>query len=142
MKKINIFVIATLALIPLLKSCSDDPAMMSPESVNASIQESSWTISKFTEDNRDETTYFAGYSFEFGDNGLVTAVKQTNSFTGTYSSDSDDSTTKLYLDFGNQPPFDELNEDWEVLEKTDNKIRLQHVSGGDGSIDLLEFTKN
>jgi len=48
----------------------------------------------------------------------------------------------MILNFGHQVPFDELNEDWEVISKSDTKINLRHVSGGDGSIDVLEFTKN
>jgi hypothetical protein len=39
-------------------------------------------------------------------------------------------------------PFDELNDDWHIIEETSTKIRLQDVSGGSGGTDLLTFEKN
>src|SRR5690606_32590074 len=36
-------------------------------------------------------------------------------------------------------PFDELDDDWDILEATPQIIRLKHVSGGDGSGDFLTF---
>ncbi|HOE04115.1 MAG TPA: hypothetical protein PLZ52_02775 [Bacteroidales bacterium] len=141
--KIHRFIlIGILAAIPFAYSCTDDSADLTPDNVNNTLQQSGWTVSLFTEDDNDETYHFTGYVFSFADNGVVSAVKQSTTVSGTYSSGTDDSTTKMILNFGNQVPFDELNEDWEVISKSDTKINLRHVSGGDGSIDVLEFTKN
>jgi len=38
-------------------------------------------------------------------------------------------------------PFDELNDDWHILNETSTKIQLEDVSGGSGEIDLLTFEK-
>ena len=38
--------------------------------------------------------------------------------------------------------FESISEDWRVLSSTASKIELKHISGGDGSIDLLTFEKN
>jgi len=46
------------------------------------------------------------------------------------------------LNFGNTIPFNELNDDWEILEESATKIRMQDVSGGSGGTDLLTFEKN
>lgn len=35
-----------------------------------------------------------------------------------------------------------LSDDWDVLERTDTKIRLIDVSGGNGGTDYLTFEKN
>ena len=46
---------------------------------------------------------------------------------------------KLNLDFCQQEPWDDLEDDRDVLSISDSKIDLKDVSGGDGSIDLLTF---
>jgi hypothetical protein len=61
---------------------------------------------------------------------------------GTWSTGSDDSQKKLYLTFNSPPDFNELSDDWHILEETSTKIRLEDVSGGNGGTDLLTFEKN
>ncbi|MBL4664050.1 MAG: hypothetical protein JKY22_10985, partial [Flavobacteriaceae bacterium] len=48
---------------------------------------------------------------------------------------------KLLLDFGIEIPFEEFNDDWDVLSATNTRIELQDVSGGSGEIDTLIFEK-
>ena len=36
----------------------------------------------------------------------------------------------------------DLSDDWDIVERTDTKIRLQDVSGGNGGTDYLTFEKN
>ena len=48
----------------------------------------------------------------------------------------------MNLNFGTSNPFDELEEDWDVLEATDDIIRLKDISGGDGTTDFLTFERN
>jgi len=45
------------------------------------------------------------------------------------------------LDFGTQMPFEEFNDDWDVLSATNTRIELQDVSGGGGGTDTLVFEK-
>ena len=78
----------------------------------------------------------------FSDNGSVSAVASSGSVSGAWSTGSDDSQPKLYLDFGAIAPWDDLNSDWHIIENTDSKIRLEDVSGGNGGTDLLTFEKN
>ncbi|HPG73597.1 MAG TPA: hypothetical protein PLM49_04845 [Bacteroidales bacterium] len=142
MKYYKFILIGLLAFMPLAYSCTNETNSLTPDGLNNTIKNDTWVVSLFKEDNYDETYHFSGYVFSFGDNGVISAVKQSSTIAGTYSSGNDDSKLKLIIDFGNQVPFDELNEDWEVIGSSNTKINLQHVSGGDGSIDILEFTKN
>lgn len=110
--------------------------------VSKIVDDGEWGITLFSEDGNNETSHFSGYVFTFDDNGTVTATRPSSTVSGTWSEGSDDSKEKLYLNFGTVDPFDELNEDWEILEKTKDKIRLEHISGGNGGTDLLTFEKS
>jgi len=46
------------------------------------------------------------------------------------------------IDFSSPAQFFELSDDWEIIEKSTTVIKLKDVSGGNGGIDYLTFTKN
>ncbi|MGN6490853.1 MAG: hypothetical protein ACTHLE_02575 [Agriterribacter sp.] len=110
--------------------------------LTATITSGNWRITQFMEDNVDETAHFSGYIFSFDQSGNATAVRESNTINGHWSAGNDDSKDKLNLDFGSSDPWEELNEDWRILERTNSKLRLQHTSGGDGSVDYLTFERN
>ncbi|MDD3876992.1 MAG: hypothetical protein PHT69_10245 [Bacteroidales bacterium] len=122
-----------------ITSCSKDDNS-NTGNVTEIIEEGDWKIVLFNEDGNDELYHFTGYSFVFN-NGTVTASKNSSTITGTYSNTTDSGNNKLILDFGTSQPFDELNDDWHILEQTNVKIRLEDVSGGNGGTDLLTFEK-
>ena len=62
--------------------------------------------------------------------------------TGTWSTGTDDSQVKLVLAFSTPAQFADISDDWHVTERTDTKITLQDVSGGNGGTDYLTFEKN
>lgn len=136
-KNIKIASILVLVLI-LFSSCKKDDST----NVTDIIKNGSWKITLFQEDGSAKTSNFTGYSFVFNNNNSITATKNSQSVNGTWSSGNDDSSPNLILNFGSTVPFDEINEDWEILEKTSSIIKLKHISGGDGSIDYLNFEKN
>jgi hypothetical protein len=57
---------------------------------------------------------------------------------------NDDSLDDLdfIISFASPANFRELSEDWEILSRTASKIKLKHVSGGNGGTDLLTFEEN
>lgn len=134
---IVMFVIATV-----LTSCkNDDNSSPSPSAtLNSNLQAGSWRITLFAEDGDNQTSHYSGYNFTFSNGGVVTATNGSNTVTGVWVTGSDDSTSKLILTF-TAAPFTELNEDWRVLEQSGTKIRLQHISGGNGGVDDLVFEK-
>lgn len=109
------------------------------------VVDGSWRVTLFQEDNSNQTNHFNGYSFTFNANGSLIAVNGGTIQTGTWSTNGDDSSNKLWINFPSAPddnPFEEISEDWQIISKTASKIELRHVSGGDGSVDLLTFEKN
>lgn len=154
MKKLNLLM-AGIALFGFLTACSDDDSSSTngnPTEVVNTVKDGTWRITSFMEDTNDETHHFTGYNFTFGDNNEVTATNGTNTYTGTWSvtnssnSSDDDDNNNSDIDFNimfTAPEnFTELNDDWDILERTDSKIRLRDVSGGNGGTDLLTFVKN
>lgn len=139
-KKQSIFFLA-LAIIVVSASCKKNDDDISPSGLNSQIQTGTWKVTWFSDSGTDETYHFSGYQFTFSSGGAVTATKTGSSVSGTWSTGNDDSTTKMILDFGAQVPFDELNDDWKILENSAAKIRLEDVSGGNGGTDYLTFEK-
>lgn len=124
------------SILMAMSACKKDDAT----TVTDKIQSGTWIVTVYSESGKDQLSHFAGYNFTFA-NGVVTAVKSGSSVSGTYSTKLDDSQKKLVLNFGAKDTFDELNDDWHVLEETSVKIRLEDVSGGNGGTDLLTFEK-
>lgn len=139
-KPFSIFAVA-LAIVIVTSSCKKNDDDISPSNLTSTVQSGNWKVTWFSDDGNDETYHFSGYQFVFASGGSVTAAKSGSSVSGSWSTGSDDSTTKMVLDFGAQVPFDELNDDWKILENSSSKIRLEDVSGGNGGTDYLTFEK-
>lgn len=140
MKTIKILTLGLMSMA-LVASCKKDEKI-SPSNSAAVIKEGTWKVALFSEDGVNETSCFTGYSFDFMDGGIVKATSGSNTVNGTWATREDSGKTKLDLNFDDVNNFDELDEDWEILTQNSSKIELKHVSGGDGSIDLLTFEKN
>jgi len=132
-------------------SCSDDPDDKAPPAtvtkVVSTMSSGTWKITLFSEDGVMETANYNGYNFDFNGSNVLLAENGTNNYSGTWSvtnDDDDDSSNTLDFNiaFAGPDNFLELSEDWDILQRTDNKLVLHHVSGGDGGIDLLTFEKN
>ncbi|MFP4846260.1 hypothetical protein [Winogradskyella sp. PE311] len=114
----------------------DDTAL-----VNA-LTNGDWYVTYFFDDT-DETADFADYTFNFASDNTATAMDMSGTTNGSWSTTSgDDTELGLNLNFGTGIPLDELADDWDVLEVTNDIIRLKDVSGGDGSEDFLTFERN
>ncbi len=140
--KTTIALLFTLTILVFgLSSCTKDKNSTDP-STSDIVGQGTWKVTLFNDSGDDETQNFAGYNFTFNSNGTIAAVKNASTVNGTWNTGSDDSQNKLILDFGTTVQFSELNEDWVILEQTASKIRLEHVSGGNGGTDLLTFEIN
>ena len=104
------------------------------------LTDGNWRITYFYDDG-DETVNYNGYNFTFNANGTVTAVKNSTTINGTWSTYVDSGETKLNLNFDGIV-LDELEDDWRIIEFSETQIRLRHTSGGGGGTDYLTFTQN
>jgi hypothetical protein len=155
--KAKLIFLNLLAVLLVAVSCdsNDDPADtladVNPAELRSAAQNGQWRITYYFDSDKEETSDYAGYVFTFGADGTVTATNGTTEVTGTWSvtdsSSSDDdsfddsSDVDFNLFFASPPNFEELTDDWDILEYSASRIRLIDVSGGDGSTDYLTFDK-
>jgi len=130
-------------LITTASMCDDNnESVLDDSHIQATLKDGAWHVTYYF-DKQDETSDFSGYNFTFDDNGTAVATKNTTTVNGSWSTEnSSNGTVKLIMDFGATSPLDELNEDWRVLEHTDVRIKLEHVSGGNGGTDSLILERN
>ncbi|RFN58624.1 hypothetical protein [Marixanthomonas ophiurae] len=127
-------------LLALITDCSSSGGDEVPSDFETILTSDSWFVTYFFDDE-DETSDFAGYEFTFATDNTAQATNGSNTVEGTWNLTSS-STQDLELFFGNNDPFDELDEDWDIIEATSEIIKLKHISGGDGSVDFLTFERN
>ncbi len=101
------------------------------------ITKGQWVVANYNDSGENETNDFQGYVLEFTADGAVTAVKDSQQLDGSWDEFIDNSIHKVLIDFNEQVPFNELNDDWDLIEITETRMELRDVSGGDGSTDLL-----
>jgi hypothetical protein len=147
MKKLSFFVLV-LMLSGIIACSKDDSSSSVKNTVASTVSAGTWKISYFFDTDKEETSNFSGYNFTFGSNDVLSASNGTNTYTGSWSimnSNGNDDTlddVDFIISFASPANFEELSEDWEILSRTDSKIELKHVSGGNGGTDLLTFEKN
>lgn len=130
-----------ISIAGMQQSCTkEDQQEMATNIATSYINNGKWKVTRFEEDGKNETDHFSGYVFSFNTDGSVTATKGSNTVKGTWSTGSDDSKSKFVINFPSAP-FSELNEDWIIKSGSAGSIQLQHTSGGDGTIDYLNFEK-
>ncbi|MCG2419291.1 hypothetical protein K8089_09675 [Aequorivita sp. F47161] len=100
----------------------------------------SWYINLLEEEGTDHTANFTEYEFTFFGNGSATAVSSNNTISGYWTAQMDSGNLDFILNFETTTngDFEELNDDWDVLEATQTIIELSDVSGGGGT-DYLTF---
>lgn len=151
--------ILLLSLTLLSSTCSsdDDGGYFPPNNNNAEIQQiitqaqsGTWRITSFIDSGQDETNDFNGYNFTFGSDGTLTASNGSNTETGTWSvtdsnsndDSNDDVDFNIFFNVPDTNNFEDLNDDWDVVSHTDNRMQLRDVSGGNGGTDTLTFERN
>jgi hypothetical protein len=101
-----------------------------------------WKITYFF-DKQVETSNYTGYTFEFKSDGTLIAQNGAQTWSGTWSTNCDDSANKFCIFFTGAVPsaLTELQEDWLIIEKTASFMHFEHTSGGNGDTDVVHFTK-
>ena len=133
MRKFNFLQILLFAIVlNVVFSCTSDSTSNSsvdPAPVINIVNKGTWRITFYEDSGVNETTNFTGYNFTFGSNNVLTAANGTNTYIGIWSvsvdnsgDDSPSSDLDFNIDFASPPNFEELSEDWNIIEKTDTKI--------------------
>lgn len=145
MRKI-IIVLISIVMISFIASCNDT-GKDNDIRLTYTLERSSWRVTYFVKASSDEMgNIFRGYNFKFKSTNVVTAYDATTSIDGKWSAWSDgDGHSMLVIDFGIIPEFRNLNDDWQVLELTDTKVRMidvNDVNDNGGGLDYLTFERN
>ncbi|TCJ13816.1 hypothetical protein EPD60_11590 [Flaviaesturariibacter flavus] len=115
---------------------------MTPENIGGNLQAGTWRITNFVDQGQDETNHFSGYNFTFNSSGTVTATNGAVNASGNWGAQYDDGVSKLILFFNAPFDFQDLSDDWKVVESSNTRLRLQDVSGGSGQSSTLIFERN
>ncbi len=160
MKIGNLIIVASL-ILGLISCESDDSSddqssnLTSAEETMQIAEAGTWQITRFIDSGDDETGDFSGFEFSFNPDGTLVAVKGSLTVDGVWSVDDDDSNSSSDDDgnssddddfniFFNVPQtndFEDLNDDWDIVSISANKMELIDVSGGNGGTDQLTFEK-
>ena len=112
------------------------------ETIKTILPQGDWKITTLIDGTSDYTAQFESFAFTFNADGTVVAVNDILSEPGTWAYDNSSSSgEELILQFSTMDPFDELNDDWDIVSISSSKIELMDVSGGNGETELLTFTK-
>ncbi len=140
MKKIILFIIAAVIVAA---SCKPK-LIVYPRSypvTDSSLNKLSgnFVLTKFTNlnSNKDSTAAFIGYVFSFGSDGKITAIKNNQPTTGSYTETHtlDDNLELAFFFTSN--PLNYLNGNWWVKSISNTSIELGDASTGD----VLEFDR-
>ena len=98
-------------------------------------------MQSYIDDGDDETNDYNGYNLTFNSDGTVLAENNNNTISGTWSVVNSSNGLDVILSFGTAMPFDEFNDDWDVVTYNNTSVELFDVSGGNGGTDYLTFQK-
>jgi len=142
-----------LFMLNVASMCSSDDNSSSsssnPNPVINTVNQGTWRVTSYIDSDTDETSHFTGYNFTFATGNVLTATNGTNTYTGSWSvtiDNSNDDNPSSDLDFNilfaSPANFADLSDDWNIVSRTDTKVELIDVSGGNGGTDYLTFEKN
>lgn len=101
-----------------------------------------WYVNLMEEDLENETCDYVEFTFTYSLDGTVQAVSASRTVNGFWSVVNDSSGLELILNFnynGEDDPFEDLNDDWDVLFYDTDSVQLEEVSGGNGGTERLNF---
>ncbi|MBT8317734.1 MAG: hypothetical protein HKP59_08900 [Lutibacter sp.] len=106
------------------------------------LKEGTWIVANFTDDGENYTNEYHDFVFDFKENFIVTATKNDDVVNGTWAVIYDDGKLKLELDFGETTPFDELNDDWVVVEIENLRVEVNDLDDDGNEESNLVFERN
>lgn len=152
-----IYSVLGLMLVVLYSCDKDDDSTSNNDAqlimeIQDNATEGLWQVTSYVDSGDNETSDYNGYTFNFAENGVLTATKGEEVVSGTWSvsssdddgsdddgNDNDDIDFNIFFNVNESSVFDDLSDDWDVTNASSTQISLFDVSGGDGSTDLLVF---
>lgn len=155
MKKGFLYSVVLVLSLSLIASCStnedDSPNNnVDIQQFESTAETGTWRVTNLVDSGEDETSDFNGYDFTFSSNGTVTATNGTTTYNGTWSVTSDDSDDdddsdvefNLFFSVPDSNDFDDLNDDWDIVNYSDTVINLIDLDDIGVDTDVLTFERN
>lgn len=111
------------------------------KNINAILNNGNWKVASYMVGNNDETANYTGFVIDFLESGAVLAEGNGQLIDGSWVAFRHDEVLRLALNFGLEPPFDELNNRWRVETFNNNKIELYIFSDDDEKTQKLILEK-
>ena len=135
------FLLWLVAIMPaLLMGCSKSYNV--PATANSTVDTTlktqiisgTWVVSSYVQRTEDKTSQFAGVIFTFSSNGTLTADKNGNMTTGTWSYipsavgyyGGPPSKASMTLNVGTASPFDRLTKTWNIASNTALQLNMDN----------------
>jgi hypothetical protein len=135
MRRINYIKLGVAVMIALMTGfyfCSKNtqPVPLDSDDQQGSLlMKSRWKVSTYLRTNSYRLADYQGFEFVFSNNSMVTASRNGDTYTGSWTSSSDlQKRRKLYISFKDQAPLDGLNNTWYVVELTSGSLRLEYIA--------------
>ncbi|MCH7523722.1 MAG: hypothetical protein IIC74_01615, partial [Bacteroidetes bacterium] len=109
------------------------------------LTDGNWIIDEYVFADEDFTEDYNGYVFNFDDSNSSMNMSANNGVelvTGNWSIDTTDPSNLLVvLDFDSITPFNDLNENWNIIESEVDRLALEIGSEINGDLKILVFEK-
>lgn len=149
----NLFVLNLLALLVFVSCDDDDDGDSNPAPGGISLQTDDllgeWRITRFIEDNEDETDDLDDFTLEFMDNGVleITRISDSESIEASWLLSSNGERLTINIDDDDARRLDpdeeleELDDEWIFVELSGNTLELLEEDD-DNDRDELTLQKN
>ncbi len=95
-------------------------------SVSGTVTTGKWVVSYFYDNDKEETSDYNGYTFEFKNDNTLTATRNSGTITGTWNEVSDDGFQKMVIALNTtDDKLKELNDDWVIESRNDTQVKLK-----------------
>ena len=88
-----------------------------------------WYVSQYLEGTTDVTAEFAGYEFQFYDNGKIDGIKSASTTSGTWSGDASNYTITSNFPAAAGLPLTRLNGTWKWTDSDWTYVYAYYVNG-------------
>lgn len=122
---------APVLLAVIVTGCQNKTSTnVTPSGNNSTVSETvtsgKWSVSYFYDNDKDETSDYSGYAFEFRSDKTLTATRNSVTTSGSWNETTDDGLPRLVIMLNTtDEKLTELNDDWVIESKTDKQLKLK-----------------
>lgn len=130
-------------ILTIISGCSNTPSLGENPATDTELltQSGNWKVSYYWDKDKDETSDFSGYTFEFKSGEVFQATFRDGAiFTGRWFRTTDDGLPRLVISITGNKQMEELSDDWVLEVLQEKKIELR--DDNDTHVEQLHFVKN